>query len=330
MFCDNVFLVVAADIGYIAYKESDSNKEETILEWTMRNFFVKSRIIWAETTTEQKGVVLIQKPISELDKINWIKTENNKDLFGVKIGSNEASFSFGFNDQVNTDPKIRINEMECFGTLPKIKKLILASSNVLEVTMENLDVFHLVTPKFVFVEDSQITHITFFVYHDLCYETDGEKLIDHDYDVIFYPLDKSEIFFKMEVGGEDPFLVSFIKVLEHGHLYFKTEVGLDSLGEEEYELPLYSDGSHPELSYVYTYMRVFLHWNANGVLANLKQKEDRYGNSSGAKNNSRFLGKQKNIVVVLLVSVCLLFSLFFVFWFKRIYFKKKKKRFHKA
>ena len=302
------------------------------MQTIIRNFIVGSRIIWAETTKEQNGISLKGKPISKINNINWIKTKNEKDEFISQIESNVIKFSFGFRDKNIANPEIWINEIKCFEAVTKINKLTLVSMDVMELTLKNLEVLHLITPKFYFEEDLSVTHIVFFVYHDLCYEINGKKQIAHDYDMVFYPLNDKDVLFEIEIVEEDSFIIALKKVSQNGYLYFKVEAYLESLADKEYELPMVSDGNHFELTYVYIYLKQFLHERVTGIFVKSEQEKDckKIFSSNKEKETSfGYFGNYKNNIAVLLVSFFLLFLSLFVFWFKKIHFKKKKLRFKK-
>ena len=317
---NGIFLFIESDIGFIFYGEnSDKDKESS--KWILRNFFVKSRVIWAEATIEQNGATLKGKFISEVDKINENKTENDRDKFETQLGSSNMTFSFGFDDEVLTSPRIKIDGIESGQNFPKLNRLSFVSMKVLELRLKNLDAMHLITPNFVSVQGLFATHIVFFVYYDTRYEVKDEQKVDYSYDPVFYSLDKMEVSFRTKIGRTDSFRIFFKKTFSNGHLCFKKETDLEVLESEEYETPLFSNNSCSELDYVYTYLKQF-HWSLNGMLAKSGQNEKQKVVGSYLRKTS-FLFKTNEIVFVVFLF-CLGLLLAVLFWLNKMRPKKKK------
>ena len=322
MMFNDIFLLIESDIGFIVYRDSVHRDKENP-KLTTRNFFAKSRIIWANAVVEQNGITLKIKPILEIDKIIWTKTENNRDEFAIQLGPKKVAFSFGFDGQALTKPRIQVDEIESFRILPNLNRLSLVNMNVLELTLNALEVIHVITPKFVFVEDLDATHILFFVYYDMRCEVEGRQRVDYSYAPVFYPFSKTEVSFKIKIGRTDPFRILFKKTVANGELFFKKEVDIQILGNREYEIPLFSNSTNSELDYVYTYLKQF-HWNINGMLGKVEENKDQSVITSYPKD-TYFLDKTNNVIfVVFLVLFCLGLSLLVLFLFKKMHLKKKK------
>ena len=317
IFFNETFFLIVADIGYIFYEENEKHNEGII-----RKFFTESEVIWSKAAMVQNKIVLKRKPISEFDNITWVKTSAENDEFTIQLDSNKLSFFFRFKDKIMKTPKLQINETILFETDKKLKKMILAGMNVLELKLANLDVIHVITPKFVFEETWSVTHILFFVYYDRCFEENGEIKINYDYDKIFYSLNKSEISMQIKVVGEDSDVLTFKIVFQNEHIYFKTEVDLVGL-TEEYEIPMVPDGTHSELNYAYTYLEQFLHWNINGAFADLRQEINKNKTNSDSEKYFKFTNKKIICFLFILSSFSLVAWTFFLYSFKKHVLKKK-------
>ena len=331
IFFDNIFLLVASDVPYVIYGDYKYDKDEMSMGWTIRNFFVEPQIVWAITDTEKDGMFLKVKPFIERDGINRINTETEKDTFEILIDSKTLAFSFGFKDKIETNPKIRINETEIHETSKKINKLVFVGMIVSEFKLESLELIHIITPKFVFEENLPITDVAFFVYYDVWNETEGETNAEYNYKLVFYSLNNSECLVEIEIDEEgDIFIVILKKIIQNGYLYFKVEDYIEKLTADEYNLSIVPDGSHPELGYAYTYLKLFLHENINGSFVRSEKNENQVTVIGiNPRKTSGYLKKNSSGLFVVLILLFIAILPFSIVFFKKLYLKKKKLRFQK-
>ena len=122
-------------------------------------FFINSRMVWAETTTDGKGVFLTEKLKFEIDKIKWSKTEGEKDEFVVEVSVQQVVFVFCF--EIN--PTIRNGEIEVIENIKTLEKLFVIGVNTVQFASVDVEII-LVTPKFVLQKDLSVGSVAFVLH----------------------------------------------------------------------------------------------------------------------------------------------------------------------
>ena len=104
---------------------------------------------WSETITEQQNVFLQRKPSFGRKMVKWVKTEELKDEFSIRLGSHEIAFVFGFTDKASETPKIRIEGTEAFSTTTELRKLSVDAFSVAGFASSTLGKLQIIVPIFI-------------------------------------------------------------------------------------------------------------------------------------------------------------------------------------
>ena len=319
----NTTLTFSNTFAFVGSKIVHVGNRENTTDWIVRKFFTNSVVVWAETITKERDIFLNRLPTFEFDKINYSTEDKQTDEFATCLGTHKITFSFGLDEKTEMGPKLQIKGGNPFDTATKLKQLSFAGMVVTRFFLNDSSVFHFVTPQFVCDEALDAEYLVYLVHY-------GVDDFKHGSKRVFYPLAESEVFLEIMLEHENPFFVTLKKSFENNCLLFRPEIHLDILKVEEFELPLHSDGSRPDLEYVYTTLFLPIEKVFNGALIKTQIEETDKPKPTTPKKTRNLFGKPKNIVLAVLVLVCLFVFFYISVCLKKTKFETKQKRFKKT
>ena len=305
---NSVFLLSESRVAFIVYNKTESELTQSKAKQIVRRFFVHSLLFLGETILEQNNLFLKCTPSFKENKIQWVKTEEEKDEFEVQNNKHKIAFLFGFKDGLERNPEIRLEGKKLSNGETELKKLVLVGLNVAEFTLEDFNVLRVVTPKFLFEEELTPERIAFLLYCDYSNKSNTFEKLLYKSLVVFYSLSEDELIYKMKLSESEVFFVSLEKVFRDGCLLFEADIQTRYFAAEDFELPSVPDELHPDLYLVYIYLVSTLGKGLNGALIKSETEKDKLKEDGLIPTKpTLFSNKTKGMLVAMfVVLLCLL------------------------